>query len=135
MEEKVTKKVVRNVVKVNPTAKDLYAGAFDKAGNGIPLKVDGSFVLNHNVTMRIPVGLSVTIPDGCIGLVIPEEARADMSVIPVFPESPILITGKHDNITIRIYNPWSAILRLSRGDVLARLVIMKIKDFAFEQEV
>ena len=79
----------------------------------------------YNGTVRtVPTGISVAIPEGYCGLIMPRSSMGAKGLI--IPNSPGLIdSGYRGEIKVLLFNLKDSVYKINAGDKIAQLVIMR----------
>ncbi|WP_269929131.1 dUTP diphosphatase [Kocuria massiliensis] len=74
----------------------------------------------------VPTGISVSIPRGYVGMVVPRSGLAHKQGVTVFNAPGIVDSGYTGEVMVNLYNTGSDVVTLHFGDRIAQLVIVPI---------
>lgn len=75
----------------------------------------------------VPTGLSLAIPEGHAGLVLPRSGLAVRSGVTVVNAPGLIDSGYRGEVMVALINHSDAAFRIERGDRIAQLVIVRVE--------
>lgn len=112
---------VRRLDNEVPFPRAAYPGdaAFD-----LPTAVDAEILPGERV--KLPTGLSVALPEGCAGLVLPRSGLAERLGIGVVNSPGLIDSGYRGEISVILVNLSRETARFSKGDRIAQLMVVAV---------
>lgn len=98
----------------------------NKSDAGWDLYADEDMEIYPSTRATVSTGVSMAIPDGCVGLIWPRSGLAVKSGIDVF--AGVVDSGYRGEVKVCLYNCGEKTFQIEPGDRIAQILIQKIED-------
>jgi dUTP diphosphatase len=115
-------------VPVRVLAADLPLPAYAREGDaGLDLHAAADVALAPGARALVPTGLAVAIPTGFAGLVLPRSGLALRHGVTLLNTPGLIDAGYRGEVQVLLVNLGDALVKLSRGDRIAQLVVQRVE--------
>jgi dUTP pyrophosphatase len=115
-------------IPVRVLAADLPLPAYARDGDaGLDLHAAVDVALAPGARMLVPTGLALAIPPGFAGFVLPRSGLALRHGVTLLNTPGLIDAGYRGEIQVLLVNHGDTLVKLTRGDRIAQLVIQKIE--------
>lgn len=119
-------------IPVLPTTAMFQPPQFAHEGDaGADLTAAEDLVLAPGARALVPTGISIAIPDGYAGLVLPRSGLAVKSGVTVINSPGLIDSGYRGEVRVGLVNHGDEPFSIARGDRIAQLLITEVPEVEF----